>query len=390
MIEPRISYALSSAIQTLLETPLLLEGMDGFREVWNWRIEAVRWFKETTAWQVQTGPGVMRLVATGELFDAGRALDGLKTARASSMLAWVLWYHEFLGLRLGEPKQFTLSELAKQIESSSKLSFSDIQNRRALVQAVRTLEELGGMRVLDEQTQAWEGEPSSGGALLEFTAGAAYLISSPPELPASDQQRAARALLIGPVFNRVDDPQAFSTLETSNLADALEATLGWQLEVNVQFASLLRTGNTRGLAKRWTPGRSVTEAAALLVLEAIRTELQTQPQSERLELSRSSLQPDEHGQIRLTQNRFYELLDLVRNQYRNFWGEQGKQLGTARMQTQILELWRSWDLARLEGEFITLKPGLARFTASYEDRILERPRKARGTKARTSKVRTTK
>ena len=391
MIETRVSPALSNAIQTLLETPLLLEGMDGFKDVWNWRIDVVRWFKDVTAWQVQTGPGVIRLVATGKHFDTGRALGGLKTTRASAMLAWVLWFHEFLGLRLGEPKQFTLSELATQIENSSKQSFSDLQNRRALVQAVRTLEELGAMRVLDEQTQTWEGAQAGGGALLEFTAGAAYMISSPPELPASDRQRAARALLIGPILSRVDDPAAFSALETSELGDMLEGALGWQLELNSQFATLLRAGNTRGLARRWTPGRSVTEAAALLTLDAVREELQTANNSNQLELERRNLQQDEFGQVKLTQNRLYELLDAIRNLYRSNWGEQGKQLGTEKMQHSILELWRGWGLATQVGEQITLKAGLARFTASYEDRILERkPRKARGAKTQTSKARATK
>jgi hypothetical protein len=355
----------------LLETPVLLEGFDGYREASAWRVNLGRFFAHAAGWVVQSGPGALRLAAGPAFFEGGRAFAGLKTARAAAMLAWVLWFHEYLGLRLGEPKQFSLSELAVSIEAQSGLSMTEYISRRALVQAVRSLEDLGAMRVLDADTDSWEGgsEDGGGGALLEFTAGAAYLISNPPRLEPSALQRAVRALLTGPAFHRASDPEAFAALERDaqhegGLITELERVLDWFLELHTDSALLLRGGVPRGLASRWSPGRSVTEAAGLMLVNALRDEVQA-----------GTLEPDGFGRVRLTRNRLYASLDAVRETNRAHWGEQGK-LSASKLLREILEDWRVWGTATfeggtpeggLEGEFVTLEPSLARFEAFYLD-----------------------
>ncbi len=349
--------ALQQALRVLLETPLLQEDVDGFREVYAWRLEVRAWFARVAGWPVQVGPGVVRLVAAPEKSEGGRAFGSLTTARACAMLAWTLWFHEYLGLRPGEARQFSLSELSGAIAEPSGLDFSELTSRRALVQAVRALGELGALRLLDDQTQGWEGGAAQAGALLEFTAGAAYLISSPPELPPTPAQRAARALLIGPALLRADDPGAYAALEDGALRHELEETLGWALELHPSYATLLRGGQVRGQAARWSPGRSVVSAAALLLLGALRAEVEA-----------GRLVPDAASRLRVSHNKLYGLLDAVRAEHRTRWGEGGK-TGTERLLRDILALWRSWggltDLDDPSG--VTIEPHLARFEAGYRE-----------------------
>ena len=364
-----VPAALTQAARMLLQSPLLTEGMEAFRETYAWRSELRALYARTAALSVQIGPGVLRLVLSPPHPEGGRAWDGLKSARAAALVAWVLWYHEYLGVRLGEVRQFSLSELASAIAANPEatdLDFSVLNTRRALLQAVRGLAEIGALRILDEDAARWEGsdfqgkeiqggEIQGGGALLEFTPAAPYLISVPTPLPAVPAQRAVRALLCGPALTRAQDEEAFLHLQSAEVAE-LERTLGWTLDLHGEYAALMREGVTHGLASRWLPGRSVPSAAALLLLGAVRAEV-----------GAGTLRPDARGRLTLSQTRLYTLLDTVRASYRARWGEQGKQ-GTEKLLWQVLELWREWGgVSEMTEASITLEPHLARFQAAYED-----------------------
>ena len=352
-----IAPALQAAIRVLLEQPLLLEGMDGFKDVIAWRAEVSRFFSHVAGWSVLTGPNAVRLFAPPAFPEGGRALEALRSVKASVFLAWILWFHEYLGLRLGEARQFSLSELAAQIENQSRLPMTSLEHRRALVQAVYALETLGAIRLLDASTEAWEGgQEGHAGALLEFTAGAAYLISQPTVLLATPLQQAIRALLTGPALHRSLDPDGFAALLHDNqlengVSAYLEQALGWTLEIQPDYALLLRGGVTRGLAKRFTPGRGVVQSAGLLLINAIRAE------------------PDlrlEDGRLRLTQNQLYALLDGVRSTYREKWGQQAN-TSSDKILREILEDWCLWGAAQLDGDFYVLEAILSRFEAHYFD-----------------------
>lgn len=368
--------ALQNAIRVLLEQPLLLEGADGFRDVIAWRSEVSQFFARVAGWTVLTGPNALRLVAPPAFPEAGRALESLHSVKAPAFLAWILWYHEYLGLRLGESRQFSLSELAAQIENQSGLAMTSLEHRRALVQAVRSLETLGAMRLLDASTGDWEdAKDGHAGALLEFTAGAAYLISQPAVQSVTPLQRAMRALLTGPALHRALDPEAFAALvndvENENgITVQLEQALSWTLEIQADYALLLRGGVTRGLAKRFTPGRGVVQSAGLLLLNSIRSEVQ----AERLQ--------SEDGRLRLTQNQLYALLDQVRALHRDKWGQQAA-TSTDKLLKEILEDWCSWGAARQDGEFCWLEALLSRFDAYYFDP--EKPLVERGAAKRRRK-----
>ena len=110
MVQP----GLQNSVHALLEQPILLEGSDGFREAMAWRMELRRFFERVAGWSVLTGPGALRLVAAPAFAEAGRAFSGLRSPQAAAFVAWTLWYHEYLGLRLGDAKQFSLSELDRK------------------------------------------------------------------------------------------------------------------------------------------------------------------------------------------------------------------------------------------------------------------------------------
>ena len=361
---PNVPAALTQAARRLLDSPLLTEGMEGFRETYAWRSELRSFYARTAALSVQVGPGVLRLVLPPPHPEGGRAWSGLKSSRAAALVAWVLWYHEYLGVRLGEVRQFSLAELASAVSANPEaatLDFGVLHNRRALLQAVRALEEIGALRVLDADTARWEESDwqgdaqASGGALLEFTAAAPYLISVPPPLPASAAQRAARALLCGPALTLAQDPEAFGQLACAELQE-LERTLNWTLEAQPEYLTLHREGVTHGLGKRWLPGSSVPSAAALLLLGAVRAEVAS-----------GTLNPDTNGRLTLSQTRLYTLLDGVRTRYRARWGEQGSE----KLLAQVLDLWREWggitENGAERGATLTLEPHLAHFQAAYED-----------------------
>ena len=374
-----VPIAFQQAVRTLLDAPLLTEGMDGFRETYAWRMELRTFFARVAALTVQIGPGVLRLVLPPPHPEGGRAWDGVKSPRAAALVAWVLWYHEYLGVRLGEVRQFSLAEVASAITANPEaggIDFSLRHNRFALLQAVRTLRDLGALRILDEDTRTWDSDASEvtgGGALLEFTPAAPYLISAPPTLPATPAQRAARALLCGPALTRAQDEQAFRHLNSPEL-DELERTLGWSAELHAQYATLHREGLMHGVASRWTPGRSVTSSAALLLVNAVRREI-----------SAGTLTPTAQGRVTLTRTRLYTLLDELRAHYRARWGGQGK-LSTEKLMEEVLTQWREWGgIASEDSATLTLEPHLARFHAAYEDETPPQTSKRRGRGGRPRK-----
>ena len=172
--------------------------------------------------------------------------------------------------------------------------------------------------------------------------------------------RSVRALLTGPALHRALDPQAFAALEQdlgleAGLLSELETTLGWTLEVQRDYALLLRGGVTRGLAERFAPGRSVIEAAGLLLLNSLRDEV-----------AQGRVTPDVSGRLLVTRNQLYALLDAVRATHRDKWGQQGT-ASTEKLLREILGDWRGWGTAVEIGEFWQLEALLSRFQAYYHD-----------------------
>lgn len=347
-----MSLTFQQALRQVLQQPLLVEGMEQFKETHAWRHALTTWFAEQCAWTLQSGPGVLRLVAAPEVPEGGRAFDGLKNPMACAMFVWILWFHEYLGLRVGEVRQFSLAELSEVLESQASLDFSELSLRRALIQAIREHTRMGTLILLDQETDAWVTDTSQAGALLEFSLAATYLISSSPQAAPSPEQRARRALLVGPALLKSQDPEAYAAF-TPALQEELEETLGWAMESHPTYMCLLRNWVTHGNAERLNPGRSALEAAALMLLEQLRTEV--------LE---GRLTPNLHQELHVSRMRLYVLMDQVREKHKHLWGEWGKN-NTHKMLAEILQLWTQWGGCQAEAHVVVLQPHLGRFEASY-------------------------
>ena len=87
-----VPAALTQAARTLLQSPLLTDGMDGFRETYAWRGELRALYARTAALNVQIGPGVLRLVLPGAVTDeAGEATVRLEVDDASDRAPVPRW-----------------------------------------------------------------------------------------------------------------------------------------------------------------------------------------------------------------------------------------------------------------------------------------------------------
>ena len=354
-----VPAAFTAAVRRLLERGLLTPSTEGWAETYVWRTELRAFFSRVAGLEVQSDLEVLRLVFPPPFPESGRLWSRVRSPRAAALVVWLLWYHEYLGMRLGEVRQFTLAELADAITRNPRaagLDFTQAPDRRAMIQAVRALEDVGALRVLDVEAGDWEQGVGRGGALLEFTPAAPYLISAVQLRPASPAQRAVRALLTGPALTRAQDPEAFAALETPEVEEAVRS-LGWALERQSTYALLRREGHPSGFAARWEPARSTGGAVALLLLEALRAEVRS-----------GQTVPDEDGRLTVSRNRLYTLLSDVRDRHRVHWGEKGK-VGSEKLLDAALALWREWGgVAQEDGMFVTLEPHLSRFGAGYGDR----------------------
>jgi len=359
-VPPRIARA-------LLETPLMSEGHEDFRETWKWRRELRKVFSDLTGWTVQISPGVLRLCGQAPFPDAGRAgSEELDSPRAASMFAWTLWYHESLG-RVSELHQFTLEELAGAITQASGTDFLKSTDRQALTRALKALTALGAVQLIDAGDDAWlegrgpEGQAplpgTVGGKLFEFTVLAAYLISpAPPDSP-TDLQRAYRALLTGPALSRARDPQAYLALDATACRQ-IESVFGWSTDQQGDYAALLRDAQPRRSAHHVPQGRSAGSAAALLLTEAVRAEQAT-----------GRLGRDTQGRVLISGGELYGLMDTVREQYRAHWGQFGLK-STETLLGETLDRWRALGaLSDWPGspDGYALEPHLARVRAAYPD-----------------------
>src|SRR5260370_34397125 len=147
-------------------------------------------------------------------------------------------------------------------------------DRYSIQRALQYLEDLGGLQLVDGQTKEWVEQTADADVLYEFTDVIRSLVSAfNPQLlavvaahlndggeallptrlqnilgdlfPAAGIKplmRAWRALLLGPILLRYDDPEALVQLvvHADEVANELLETLGWLLEVNHDYACIVR------------------------------------------------------------------------------------------------------------------------------------------------------
>lgn len=305
------------------------------------------WFSERPQWRILTGRGLYRLERMPSLAMPERGLPRLKGQMAYACLCWVLWFAETMAT--GPRDWFVISELAERIVTVAEGRFrlAERAHREALVQALQFLTDLGGLTLRDGDTERWvAGQEMLGEAaevMYEFAENGPRLLANftyetlgvinagDPESrtalatgePAPPLARAWRALLLGPVFWRGDDPEAFAALEArqEEVYRDLEVALGWQLECSRDFARLWRTTTARHAGSVLLdlypdPGVQAEERHTRYLYHPILLLLNRCWEG----VTEGRWPVEEAGVVAIPGGELHDLLSNLRSEYRRYWG----------------------------------------------------------------------
>lgn len=376
MIDVSLLESRRTALTDLLDRIIVgrADHGDAFRRIYLHEEWLRAWLMERPAWRLMAGHGVYRLERLPSFALPERGLPRLRWPMDYACLSWTLWFAE---RRRAEVRDwFVLSELADQVASAATGVFTLglREHREALVRAVTLLVELGVLNHRDGDADRWAiAQQSVDGpieVLYEFAEDAPRLLANfdpagleclavpPPDGRtlkrtgefASAKARAWRALLLGPIFWRSDDPEAFATMENSfsDFVDDLEYTLGWQIELRRDFARVWRVSAARGATASLidlvpVPGDGQTGgggAAAeqggerrvryiyhpIMLLAAVLRE----------ELAAGRLSSAADGSVEVSSGELRDLILALQREYRHNWGVELGQLGSAELADQVL------------------------------------------------------
>jgi len=352
------------------------------------------WHDQHTGWRIQRGPTVIRLVRHLSAITPGYLYDRLKEPGDFACLTWILWFAENRQLSgRGIDQQFLLSQLAEQIQEQSisgageavKLDFRRPSDRFSIQRALHYLEDLEGIQLVDGQTREWVEQTPGADVLYEFTDVIRSLVAAfnsqvvaavstrlndhtatlqPALLPGAETTpglvRAWRALLLGPAFFRYDDSAAFAELlaHADATANALLDTFGWLLEVNRDYACVVRaSGMSAGPVTSLTPF-GTNDQVALLLCRAIRKQVE----------SGIWPSPDAYGCLHVTTEDVAELFYSVREQYGEHWGSEARNKSSRSLLNEVYKKMRQVGLLRGPDEVgnVLILPTAARYSATYD------------------------
>src|SRR6185437_614482 len=178
------------------------------------------------------------------------------------LLTWALWYGE----RKPLDHTFLIGMLASEIAEETgpfvgagHIDWNQRPHRESLVRAMRALEHIGAVRRLDGEAEWFERDGVDADIVYEFTPVARLVRTQPAsellpagvqvataaqERPLTVRQRLYRSLLTLPAVLAECEPECFAMLQNSEkrvtIATDLEERIGWQLEMTVSYAALLR------------------------------------------------------------------------------------------------------------------------------------------------------
>lgn len=412
-LRPANRQALARAHQLLLDYPVLVRAREREEYVLVARhIELLeRWHREHTGWPIyhDERAGVIRLrrrpsVLPSGVFEPWRSDVVLASPRDYACLAYLLWYARSpLALARGTVRQVLLSDLRDHLAQRSGLREAreteedstrgavepfDFTRRRAdnhsLWRALRALEDLGAVRILDEATT---GDESDREALIEFTgvvesliaeldlgavlaAGALRPDARSLDVPILDSERqtplrrAWRTLLLGPALFRYDDPAAFHAVRSNRrlVEDDVVGLFGLALELSTHYARLVRPSGTPALR---TPSvlnhqqRGIVQAG-LLLCAALRDEAAAGQLDE----------PDENGCLTISRAKVAEIFGQVYEADRSRWGSGLADLRAETILARALAVLRTAGLVRGPDAFgdVLVLPTAALYHAEYVQR----------------------
>lgn len=331
------------------------------------------WFHERPRWRILSGRGVYRLERMPSQVLFHRGLPRLRSPLSYACLCWVLWFAETLVTTARD--WFVISELAQRIAtvSEGRFTLAERSHREALVQALQFLIDLGGLLLRDGDADRWVagqdylGEPPE--VMYEFTEMAPRLLANfsyeslavavtadhgrrtapPTGEEAPPLTRAWRALLLGPVFWKADDPEAFAALEANYEAvyRDLEASLGWQVELTSSFARIWRTTTARHagavlLDLYPDPGEEAEERHTRYLFHPILLLLGRCQEG----VAAGRWSADADGAVAISAGELQDLLTELRSQHRPSWGAALGALSIAELVTVVLSEMRRMGLLR--------------------------------------------
>ena len=393
---------LMKAHVALMEREFILsKDVDLFRLVNRHYYTLQSWHDQNTGWRIQRSATVIRLVRQLSAITPGYLYDRLREPRDFACLTWILWYAENRQLSgRGNEQQFLLSQLAEQIQEQSLSGTDDVMafdfrrpaDRYSIQRALQYLEDLGGLQLVDGQTKEWVEQTADADVLYEFTDVIRSLVSAfNPQLLAvvaahlndggeallptrlqnilgdlfltagiRPLMRAWRVLLLGPILLRYDDPEAFAELvvHADEVANELLETLGWLLEVNHDYACIVRaSGMSTGPVTVLTPF-GTSDQMALLMCSTIREQV----------ITGAWPGPDRYGCLHVTTEDINALFYTLRERYGENWGNEARGKSSRSLLNDVYKKMRQVGFLRGPDNTgnVLILPTAARYTATYE------------------------
>lgn len=390
------SADLLKAHVALMEKEVILpRQVDLFRLV-NRHYRALQtWHDQNTGWRIQRGPTAIRLIRHLSATTPGYLYERLKEPNDFACLTWILWYAENRQLTgRGNDQQFLLSQLAESIQEQStsattgeaQFDFRRQNDRYNIQRALQTLENLGGLQLVDGQTREWVEQTPDADVLYEFTDVIHALVAAlnpqfvtmvaarlkdstttlqPTRLigmaeTPSDLVRAWRVLLLGPALFRYDDPPAFAALiaHADGVANELIETFGWLLDIHRDYACIVRaSGMSTGPVTSLTP-YGTNDQIAMLLCKAIRGQVEAGTWSA----------PNTYGCLHVTAEDMTALFYSVRERYGEQWGSEARGKSSRGLLNDVYRKMRQIGLLRGPDEAgnMLVLPTAARYTATYD------------------------
>ena len=371
----------------------LQENVETFRLVRTHIATLEQWHEQHTGWRIQRGPSFFRLERHLHNVTPVFLDNKLKKTRDFVCLVWLLWFAEKRYLSGGgRNQQFLLSQLADELQEQSQtvegaaLDFRNQQDRYSMWRALEYLTNLGGLRILEGEIKKWleEREPSDHEALYEFTPITHSLVESlnekrvaaitelftdnrqfsiPDTLPTLAHEipplfRAWRTLLLGPALFRYDDSEAFLALidQSERISNELSETLGWLLELNSDYACIVRGGILSVEAGPGFTFNSAYDQIILLLCSAFRQQVEHQ-----------KWVPDAYGCLHVTAWDINPLFSDLRQRFGTYWGTTVQDIEAKELLAEAYQRMRRLGLLRgpdKEGN-ILIMPTAARYSVGY-------------------------
>jgi uncharacterized protein (TIGR02678 family) len=358
--------------------------------------ELEAWHHEHTGWRVQRGRNYFRLERQLHAITPVYTDEKLKKARDFACFAWLLWFAEKRYLSGGgRNQQFLLTEMVDNLQEQTQiaggigkqLDFRNQYDRYSMSRALDYLSRLGGITTLEGETKKWadEGNAIENEVLYEFTAithslvealnqgrveaTVAHLTQSQQSFqparitalsdPIPPLTRAWRALLLGPILLRYDDPEAFSDLtkQAEQVNDELAEAFGWALELNDDYACIVRGGS---LSMGSGPAIGLSSGyhqIILLLCTAFREQVEA-----------GTWQPDSYGCLRVNHLDVAQIFSELRQRYGSHWGSTIQAQKANDIFNEVYRQMRQLGFLRgpdEQGEMLIL-PTAARYRVSYD------------------------